>query len=364
MNQILETYKKNPLNLGSHIVEAGNNFVTEKDDGWRFTKPDQFPWEALKADNVSWGIGEEREIPKDVLERLYSEKALFSAREDAATLLPLMYGAHAYKKFNSSCVIKLSPKFTGASLLVLHIAKNIEVTITQEITQETGEFIFPRIEILCEPNSKVSFATLEMCGGNVHSLIKTRIILEQDARSEQLHLSLGSKVSRGDISAEMRGKNSEAKMRLLYVADGSRHVDFHTLQDHEAPHCMSDMLCKGVVKDESRAVYYGYINVDEIAQKTDAYQTSRNLLLSPDGRADAIPNLQIKANDVKCSHGASIGNVNADEKFYLMTRGLTPKQAEILLVEGFVSEPLDSFGNKEITEQWKQTLLQRLHHEA
>lgn len=364
MDHILESFKKNPLALGKHVTSCGQGFVTEQSEGWRFTKPHLFPWASLKPDHVAWGIGEGTEIPHEVLKRLYSEKALASAREDAATLLPVMFGAHAYKKIETSCSLKLAPQLSGASLLVLHIAKNVEVTITQEITQETGDFIFPRIEILCEENSKVSCATLEMCGGNVHSLIRTRIILERDARSELLHLSLGSKVARSELTAEMRGNNAEAKMRLLYVADGSRHVDFHTLQDHEAPHCMSDMLCKGVVKDESRAVYYGYINVDEVAQKTDAYQTNRNLLLSQDARADAIPNLQIKANDVKCSHGASVGSVNPDEKFYLMTRGLTPKQAEILLIEGFVAEPLDLFGNKEIADAWKQILLQRLHHEA
>jgi Fe-S cluster assembly protein SufD len=109
---------------------------------------------------------------------------------------------------------------------------------------------------------------------------------------------------------------------------------------HLAPHCRSDLFTKGVIKDSARSVYYGYIRVAEGAQRTDAYQTNRNLLLSPSACADSIPNLEIKANDVRCSHGASVSSVSAEDMFYLMARGLSRNSAEELLVEGFLSELL------------------------
>jgi Fe-S cluster assembly protein SufD len=155
-----------------------------------------------------------------------------------------------------------------------------------------------------------------------------------------MHLAIGAKLSRVDIDLKMYEPGASVDLVGAYLVDGKRHADLHPTQFHLAPHCRSDLFTKGVIKDSARSVYYGYIRVAEGAQRTDAYQTNRNLLLSPSARADSIPNLEIKANDVRCSHGASVSSVSAEDMFYLMARGLSRNSAEELLVEGFLSELL------------------------
>ena len=129
-------------------------------------------------------------------------------------------------------------------------------------------------------------------------------------------------------------------MLALWFGDSEQHFDHHTLQHHAAPHAHSDLLFKGALTDEASSVFRGMIRVDEGAQLTDAYQTNRNLLLSEGSHATALPNLEIEADDVRCSHGATIGQVEHGQLFYLMSRGLTKQQAERLLVFGFFEEVL------------------------
>jgi len=126
----------------------------------------------------------------------------------------------------------------------------------------------------------------------------------------------------------------------LYFGDGDQHFDFNTSQDHVEPNTGSDLLYKGALDGNSRAVFRGIIRVHPGAQRTDAYQTNRNLLLSRGARADSLPNLEIEADDVKCSHGATVGELDAEAKFYLMSRGLSRVQAERLVVLGFLGEVL------------------------
>jgi Fe-S cluster assembly protein SufD len=126
----------------------------------------------------------------------------------------------------------------------------------------------------------------------------------------------------------------------LYFGDGDQHFDHNTRQDHIAPHAKSDLLYEGALDGKARAVFRGIIKVHRGAQQTDAYQTNRNLLLSPHARADSLPNLEIEADDVRCSHGASVGQLDQEHLFYLMSRGLSRSQAERLVVLGFLGEVL------------------------
>jgi len=123
----------------------------------------------------------------------------------------------------------------------------------------------------------------------------------------------------------------------LYFTAGNQHVDHYTLQHHVADHAYSDVLYKGAAKDRSRTVYAGLIKLEPGAQKTDAYQTNRNLLLSPDARADSVPQLEIGANDVKCSHGSSTAPVDATQLFYLMSRGLPKHVGQQILVKAHLA---------------------------
>ena len=136
----------------------------------------------------------------------------------------------------------------------------------------------------------------------------------------------------------------------VFFADGEQHFDHRTLQDHVAPNCTSDLLYKGALRDRSRAVYSGWVHVRPDAQKTNAMQTSRNIVLSEHAKADAIPNLEIEANDVRCGHAASVGPVDEETIFYLQSRGITREDAERLIVSGFFQEVLDRVQIDEVRE--------------
>jgi Fe-S cluster assembly protein SufD len=132
-----------------------------------------------------------------------------------------------------------------------------------------------------------------------------------------------------------------AELLGIYFPTGSQHIDHQTLQIHRAPHCFSDLLFNGALKDKARSVYMGVIQVHKHAQKTDAYQRNGNLILDSTARADSIPGLEIEADDVRCTHGATAAQVEEEYVFYLMARGLSRPQAERMIVQGFFQAVLD-----------------------
>ena len=137
------------------------------------------------------------------------------------------------------------------------------------------------------------------------------------------------------------GPGATSRVTGAYFADGTQHLDYDTFQEHIAPSTESDFAFKGALREQARAVWRGMIRVEQEAQKTNAYQENRNLLLSPEAHADSIPGLEILANDVRCTHGATLGRVNREELFYLMSRGLSRAEAERLIVRGFFQDILD-----------------------
>ena len=158
------------------------------------------------------------------------------------------------------------------------------------------------------------------------------------------------------------GPGANSDMLGLYFGDEDQHFDHNTSQDHVAPHASSDLLYKGALDGESRAVFRGIIRVGKGAQQTDAYQTNRNLLLSDKARADSLPNLEIEADDVKCSHGATVGQLDQESLFYLMSRGLKREQAERLVVMGFLGEVLGRLPLGGVVEKVTGVIEEKLRH--
>jgi len=160
------------------------------------------------------------------------------------------------------------------------------------------------------------------------------------ARLGSWNISLGGELVRTDVNALFGAEGGEVRLDGLYITGGSQHVDNHTLIDHASPGCTSHELYKGVLDDRSRGVFDGRIIVRKDAQKTDAHQTNKNLLVSEDALVDSTPRLQILADDVKCTHGATIGQIDEDAMFYLRTRAISEAAARNLLIQAFVSEVL------------------------
>ena len=195
------------------------------------------------------------------------------------------------------------------------------------------------VELYVGEGSSLRYVSIQNWERNVLHFNTIRSKTEKDATINSLVVSLGSSLSRTNVEAGLEAPGSDSEMLGLYFADSDQLLDHHTLQDHLAPNAHSDLLYKGALRDESLAVFSGLIRVEPGAQKTDAYQTNRNLILGTDeAMAVSLPNLEIMADDVKCSHGSTTGQVDDVELFYLMSRGIPRKEAEKLVVFGFFGE--------------------------
>ncbi len=189
--------------------------------------------------------------------------------------------------------------------------------------------------------ARVRFVNAQDLGRQVFDLRTQTALLERDSHLEWLTVGLGGRVSRSTQHSVLRGPGAEAVVTGLYLPDGKQHIAFDTLQDHAAPGCTSDLLYQGALLGKSRSVYEGTIRAWPDAQKTNAYQSNRNLLLSKKARADSLPRLEIEANDLRCTHGATVSQVDNQQVFYLMSRGIPRDDAVRLIVEGFFQPSLD-----------------------
>src|SRR5215207_6314559 len=195
------------------------------------------------------------------------------------------------------------------------------------------------VELFVGQGANVHYVSLQNWERNVLHFNTIRSSTGRDAVINSLVVSLGSQLSRTNVEAGLAAPGSDSEMLGLYFADSNQVLDHHTLQDHIAPNAHSDLLYKGALRDESLAVFSGLIRVEPGAQKTDAYQTNRNLILgTDDAMAISLPRLEIQADDVKCSHGSTTGQVDDVELFYLMSRGIPRREAEKLVVFGFFGE--------------------------
>ena len=218
---------------------------------------------------------------------------------------------------------------------------NAKATFIDEYSsEEFGERLFSTgsVEIILGDGANLRYVSLQNWSRTVAQINRIKARLDRSSRLESLTVSLGADAARAEVECELAGPGAESEMLGLYFADKKQHYNQYTLQHHAADHAHSDLLFKGALRDGSRAVYSGMIQVDEGAQKTDAYQTNRNLLLDSESDAVSIPQLEIGANDVRCSHGSTTSPVPEDQRFYLTSRGLAPEVAEHVLVTGFLHE--------------------------
>jgi len=205
-------------------------------------------------------------------------------------------------------------------------------------------------EIVVGDGARVRYAAIQDWGRGVTHLGVQRARVGRDAEIRTLALGFGADLARSETETVLAEPGGFSEMLGVFFAAGDQHFDHRTEQDHAAPNCTSDLLYKGALRDHSRAVYSGWVHVRPDAQKTDAMQTSRNIVLSEHAKADAIPNLEIEANDVRCGHAASVGPVDEEAIFYLESRGIPRSDAERLIVTGFFQEVLDRVTIAEVRE--------------
>jgi len=216
------------------------------------------------------------------------------------------------------------------------------------------------VEVIAANAANVQYVVMQNWGRNVRHVASQRTIAGRDANLDTLVVNLGASVARVDLAASLEGPGARSDMLGLYFAQRDQHFDHNTRQDHKVPHASSDLLYKGALYDESRAVFRGIIKVFPKAQRTDAYQTNRNLLLSDRAEATSLPNLEIEADDVRCSHAATVGHLDQEELFYIMSRGVPRALAERLVVFGFLGEVFERLPMPGVVEELRAAIGARI----
>jgi Fe-S cluster assembly protein SufD len=228
--------------------------------------------------------------------------------------------------------------------MVVRAEEGARFTLIEDLSsaaEDTLAYTNAVVELFVEPSAKIEYVSLQNLSRETWHFGRHRARLQRDSELDWVLGGFGSKRGKVWIENDLVGQGATSRVTGAYFADGDQHLDYDTFQEHAAPNTESDFAFKGALRERATAVWRGMIRVEENAQKTNAYQENRNLLLSNEAHADSIPGLEIMANDVRCTHGATLGRIDREELFYLMARGLSRAEAERLIVRGFFQDVLD-----------------------
>lgn len=218
------------------------------------------------------------------------------------------------------------------------VEEGAAVTLIENFASQANEarrFSNGAVELILKPGANLQYFHLQDFARNVWHFSSQTALLDRDATLTWLNGTLGSQTTKAFLDCKFIGAGASANLLGFCFGEDKQHFDQHTFQNHLVGQTASDLLYKGALKDKAYSVFRGLIRVNPNAQRSDAYQANRNLLLSPTAHADSIPELEIEANDVRCTHGATVGPLDAEQIFYLMARGIPRLEAEKMIVEGF-----------------------------
>ncbi len=251
------------------------------------------------------------------------------------------------------------------SRILIWLEEGAEVTYVHEYasSQEAKEHFFHSgiVEVYAGPNAHLKMVELQSWGSDVWNISHQRVIAQENAQVEWILGALGSQTTKDFTDFNMAGSGSTIKASGFYFTEGDQHFDHDTQQNHLVPNTTSDLLYKGAMTGKSRSVWQGMIYVAPGAEKTDGYQANRNLVLSKDARADSIPGLEILADDVRCTHGATVGKIDEEQTYYLMARGLPAADAKRLIVDGFFEPIMERIPFEGVQERFRQAILQKMN---
>jgi len=222
----------------------------------------------------------------------------------------------------------------------------------------------PVIELIVGDNARVRYLSVQQHASTVWQVGLQRAHVGRDAALHSSAIALGGDYARMRTESLITGQGGESDLLAVYFGDGTQMLDFRTLQDHAAPRTRSDLLFKGAVEDEARSVYSGLVHLRPEAQKSRAFQTNRNLVLTEGAGAESIPNLEIEANDVRCSHASAVGPIDEDQLYYLESRGIPPAEAERLIVLGFFDDVLDRLPVRDLVAPLRRSVVEKVERRA
>ncbi len=241
----------------------------------------------------------------------------------------------------------------GASVTYVHEAASPDETGSNSLHAGI-------VEIQVMQDATLKFVELQSWGRHVWNFSHERARVERGGNLDWIFGAIGSRLTKNFSELDLAGEGAQGRMSGFYFTDGNQHLDHDTQQNHLAPHTTSDLLFKGALKGKSRSVWQGMIYVAPGAQKTDGYQANRNLVLSEGARADSIPGLEILADDVRCTHGATVGKLEAEPLFYLKSRGIPQNEAEKIVVEGFFDPIFQRIPFEGVRERFQQYIADKM----
>jgi Fe-S cluster assembly protein SufD len=286
----------------------------------------------------------------DEAERLYSLVGWadkFTAHNAAMWKHGLLVHVPKGVQLEKPLYVRIANTVEGGSLfwrLLIVAEEGSKFSLVEEYSSATPElsgYSNAAVELFVEQGAKLEYVSVQNYSQQTWHFATHHATVARDAELDWVAGGFGSKRGKIRIQNDLNGPGATSRVTGAYFADGDQHLDYDTFQEHAAPNTESDFAFKGALRDSASAVWRGMIRVEKDAQKTNAYQENRNLLLSPTAHADSIPGLEIMANDVRCTHGATLGRVDRDMLFYLMARGLSRAEAERLIVRGFFQDVLD-----------------------
>jgi Fe-S cluster assembly protein SufD len=239
-----------------------------------------------------------------------------------------------------------------------------EVTVIDRFgSPTTGDhFVDAVVELIVGDGAHVRYLSVQEHGPHTWQVALQRAHLGRDASLRSSAVALGGDYARLRSESRLDGPGAESDLLAVYFGDGNQMLDFRTLQDHVAPNTRSDLLFKGAVEDEARSVYSGLVHIRPDANRSRAYQTNRNLVLTEGARAESIPNLEIEANDVQCSHASTVGPIDDDQLYYLESRGIPPEEAERLIVLGFFDDVFDRLPVRSLVGRLRDDVIRKIEH--
>lgn len=366
---------------------AGPGRGNSRDPGADAAPPSFRPAQGFVRVAVSNNRAEAAAVPPELAAKGVVVTTLARALRSHPDLLREHFMAQP-QKLGSEKFAALHTAFVGDGALV-HVPRGVEVGTPILVTHAasgTGSAVFPHTLVVAEENSAVTVIDLfrsdgdeahVACGANdlyaghgariayaaaqswsrrALSFQLNSTVVRRDARVQSLNLHLGSRQSRHESLSQLQAPGAFSEMLALTLADGEQEFDQRTLQIHQAPDTKSDLLYKNALRGKARTIFSGLIVVDPDAQRTDAYQSNRNLMLSDDAEANALPGLEIQANDVRCTHGATTSRIDREQEFYLQSRGLGREIADELLAFGFFEEVLGRLASDEV-HAWLRDLI-------
>ena len=297
-------------------------------------------------------IGKKADLTQNIflaLNTLYSQEGLFIEVEENAQIegvFQLLFHAHGENCFAPFRVF-------------IHVKKGSSFKLIQQFTA-SGEHLFslPIVEYLIEENARISCDKLQMENASSFLLCEDYSIQKRNSTVLLNTFSMSGAWVRNNSSFLIEGENCETNLNGAYLLKDLQHLDNHTIVDHIAPHCNSNELYKGILSGKATGVFNGKVFVRPNAQKISAFQSNANVLLSDDASVNSKPELEIYANDVKCSHGSTTGQLDEDAVFYLRARGLSEKSARSLITQAFITEVVDKVEQKEVRDFIKNKLVE------